>query len=68
MLDFYIYYILIGFHLNLIVSLFIFYRADMEGGYVALPHPVIFFITIFTWPYTLFGLISNLFSKDEDDE
>lgn len=62
----YIYfYVAIGFVLNLALSLLNFYRASGDG-YVMLPHPMIFFLTIFSWPKTLWDLIAS-FGKDEEN-
>lgn len=64
MVDFILYYVGIGFVFNLALALFYFYRGTDEG-YMVLPHPTIFFLTIFSWPKTLWDIISNLTSKEK---
>jgi hypothetical protein len=66
-MDYYLYYLVIGFHLNVILSLLNFHRGIGEG-YIVLPHPMIFFLTIFTWPKTLWDVIANFGKDDEDDD
>lgn len=64
-MDFVYFYLAIGLLLNVGLSLTNFYRAS-DRGYVVLPHPMIFFLTIFSWPKTLWDLIAS-FGKDEED-
>jgi hypothetical protein len=64
MTDFILFYIGIGFVLNLAFALFYFYRGSDEG-YTVLPHPTIFFLTIFSWPKTLWDLIAQITSKEK---
>lgn len=64
-MDFVYFYLAIGLLLNVVLSLINFYRAS-EAGYVILPHPMIFFLTIFSWPKTLWDLIAS-YGKDVDD-
>jgi hypothetical protein len=50
--------------LNTALSLINFYRASKEG-YIVLPHPMIYFLTIFSWPKTLYDLVVS-FGKDNE--
>jgi xanthine/uracil permease len=63
-LDFAKFYIGVGFVLNTALSLINFYRASKEG-YIVLPHPMIYFLTIFSWPKTLYDLVVS-FGKDNE--
>jgi len=67
MLEFITYYIVIGFVLNLALALFYFYRGTDEG-YMVLPHPTIFFLTIFSWPKTLWDIITGFTRKDGSND
>lgn len=63
MLDFILFYIAVGFVINLAQSLFLFYKGG-EDGYIILPHPMIFFLTIFSWPITLWELVKTFGRKE----
>lgn len=65
MLEFVQFYIVIGFLINLISGLWIFYRGK-DDGYFLVPEPMIFFLTIFSWPKTLWDMIANT-GKDDDN-
>lgn len=65
MLDIIVYYLFIGLIFNVALALHSFYRANDEG-YVIVPHAMIFFLTIFSWPYTLWGMIAS-FGKESDN-
>lgn len=67
MLDFVIFYVFVGFVLNTGLSLYNLYRGQTQG-YVLLPEPFIYFLTIFSWPKTLWDLIASFNRKDETDE
>jgi hypothetical protein len=67
MLDFIIFYIGVGFVLNTALALFNFYR-NVDSGYIVVPHPFVWFLTIFSWPKTLWDVIANLTNKDEDKD
>lgn len=66
MLDFIIFYSLVGFFLNTGIVLFNLYFPE-EKGYVRLPEPFIWFVTIFSWPYTLYQMICS-FGKERNDD
>ena len=65
-MDYFLYYVFIGFVLNTGLALFNFYSGQSRG-YIIIPHPFIYFLTIFAWPKVLWDLIAQLTSKDDDD-
>lgn len=67
MLDFILFYIIVGFVLNTSLALFNFYR-NMGEGYIVIPHPFVYFLTIFSWPQTLWDVIAGFGKKDDEDE
>lgn len=67
MIEIVLYYIGIGFLMNLVPALFVFYKGQ-EKGYVMIPHPMIFFMTIFSWPLTLWNYIERFTGKKKDEE
>lgn len=66
MIEYIIYYVAIGFVLNTFLALMVFYKNEKEG-YVAIPHMPIYFLTIFSWPITLWHLIGDFNQKDDKD-
>lgn len=64
-MDWILYYVVVGFVLNTGLALWNFYVAS-EGGYVILPHPFIYFLTMFAWPKTLWDIIVQ--RNDNDAE
>lgn len=66
MVDFILFYCFVGFVLNTALTLRAFY-GGADKGYVILPEPFIYFITMFSWPKTLWDIIAS-FGKDEEDD
>lgn len=67
MLDFILFYIIVGFVYNTSLALFNFYR-NMKEGYIVIPHPFVYFLTIFSWPKTLWDMIASLSKEHDEDE
>lgn len=65
-MDYILYYVFIGFILNTGLALWNFYNAS-EEGYIILPHPFVYFLTIFAWPKTLWDLVASFNSRDDRD-
>jgi len=61
-----LYYLGIGFLMNLVPALLLFYKG-MGRGYVMLPHPMIFFLTVFSWPMTLWMYIERFTKGNKND-
>ena len=59
-MEFILYYLAVGYILNNAIGLYSIYTYDdVEIDFAN------FIITIPAWPYTLYSVISNLFSKEE---
>lgn len=67
MIDFILFYIAIGLFFNVGVALYTYY-SNVGKGYIVVPHPFIWFLTIFSWPKSLWDLIDGLGKKEEDED
>ncbi len=66
-MDFVYFYVAIGFVLNTAIALWNYY-AGRARGYIVIMDPFLYFLTIFSWPKTLFDLIAQFGKKDDDTD